>query len=77
MKKEFKNLRRVRNNMGLSLRDVAADLDVNYSLISYWETDLRQPSERNIVKLEEYFDETIEYLMAKDEHMNHAATVTK
>lgn len=71
MKKEFKNLRRVRNDMGLSLRDVGADLDVNYSIISFWESGTRSPSRRNIIKLEKYFEKDIKYLMGVDEHANH------
>lgn len=70
----MRNLRRVRENKMLSLRDVGMDLDVNYSLISYWETGKRTPSKVNIIKLEEYFDEDIEYLMAEDVHTNHPGT---
>lgn len=70
----MKNLRRVRENKMLSLRDVATDLDVNYSIISYWERGKRVPSEDNATKLEEYFDKDIEYLLAQDEHANHPET---
>lgn len=67
----MRNLRRVRENKALSLRDVGEDLEVNYSIISLWERGHRNPSKRNIKKLEEYFGEKIEYLMEKDEHANH------
>ena len=72
----MRNLRRIRENKSLSLRDVGADLDVNYSLVSYWERGIRNPSERNIIKLEEYFELPIEYLLEDDEHVNHPGTVS-
>lgn len=71
----MRNLRRVRENKMMSLRDVAKDLDVNYSVISYWETGKRTPSEVNAHKLEGYFNKDIDYLLAKDEHANHPETV--
>lgn len=64
----MKNLRRVRENKTLSLRDVAADFGINYSIVSLWERGLRTPSEVNAVKLEEYFNKSIDYLMAVDKH---------
>lgn len=71
----MRNLRRIRENKSLSLRDVGADLGVNYSLISYWEHGKRNPSKVNALKLEEYFGEDIEYLLELDKHANHPETI--
>jgi len=63
----MRNLRTVRKSKKLSLRDVAKALDVDHSLISYWETGKRNPNEENIVKLENYFSQPIEKLLGTDE----------
>lgn len=70
-----RKLRKVREDKGLSLRDVSSDLGVDHSLISLWERSLRSPSEENKIKLELYFNRKIEYLLEEDEHANHEMTV--
>lgn len=71
---KMRKMRKVREGLQLSLRDVGKDLEVDYSLISYWESGRRNPSKRNIKKLEAYFGKPIDYLMDIDEHRAHKAT---
>lgn len=71
----IKNLRRVREDKGMSLRDLGADLKVDHSLVSYWERGLRSPSKENKLKLEKYFEEDVEYLLGQDAHANHTETM--
>ncbi|WWO59081.1 hypothetical protein [Listeria phage 20422-1] len=68
--RNLRNLRRIRENQQLSIRQLAQDLDVNYSLISYWETGKKFPRERNRVKLEKYFGVPSSELFKIDKHEN-------
>jgi len=61
-----RKLRTIREDQQVSLRMLARHLQVNYSLISYWETGSRNPSQKNAEKLEKFFDEDIETLLKED-----------
>lgn len=48
-----KKLRNVRIKRGYTVRGLADELGVHYSLVSYWETGKRNPKSVNKSKLEE------------------------
>lgn len=61
-----RKLRTVREQRNLSLRELAEELKVHYSLISYWERGLKTPRAGNKVKLSKALgkpaDELLEYI---------------
>lgn len=63
----MKKLRRVRETKGHSMRTLAEELGVNYSLISYWEHGAKEPRPYNKVKLEELLGVPIEELLTDEE----------
>lgn len=70
-KREFNNgnrrlMKTMREKRSVSLRQLADELDVNYTTISYWENGKRYPGEGNIEKLEKFFNVSIEVLMEED-----------
>ncbi|QDJ97477.1 hypothetical protein PALS1_043 [Staphylococcus phage PALS_1] len=53
-KKESKplNLQKVRVKKGHTLRSLASEIGVHYSLISYWEYGKKKPRSANLIRLE-------------------------
>lgn len=53
-KKESKplNLQRIRVEKGHTLRSLASEIGVHYSLISYWEYGKKKPRSANLMRLE-------------------------
>lgn len=45
-------LKKVREEKGYTLRELASELGVNYSVISYWEYGKKKPRTNNQLKLE-------------------------
>lgn len=74
MEKTVKRMKGIREQEGISLRELAQELDVNYSLISYWEHGVRNPSRRNEIKLEKFFDKPITFLLDTDPSYNKKET---
>ncbi|QYC52131.1 transcriptional regulator [Staphylococcus phage vB_Sau-RP15] len=46
------NLKKVREEKGHTVRSLAQEIGVHYSLISYWESGKRKPKSANLMKLE-------------------------
>ncbi|AAX92250.1 hypothetical protein [Staphylococcus phage SA3] len=53
-KKESKplNLQKIRVEKGHTLRSLASEIGVHYSLISYWEYGKKKPRSANLMRLE-------------------------
>ncbi len=53
-KKESKplNLQKIRIEKGHTLRSLASEIGVHYSLISYWEYGKKKPRSANLMRLE-------------------------
>ena len=49
---EHLRLKEYREKRNLSLRDLARELDVNFSTLSYWESGTKVPKAKNKMKLE-------------------------
>lgn len=61
---KIKELRQERN---LSLRDLAADLEIAYSSLGKYERGDQQPSFETLIKLADYFNVTTDYLIGRSE----------
>ncbi len=59
-------LHRERLNKGLSLRDLGKLVGVHRSTISYWEYGIKEPRDKNKIKLVAIFGMKIEDLLAVD-----------
>lgn len=59
-------LKRVRQERGKSLRDLAKELKVHWSTVSYWERGIKTPRERNKIKLANIFNMSSEDLLKED-----------
>lgn len=57
------NLKRIRLESGLSQKALADKLNVNFRTISAWEKSICEPSLEMLVKIAEFFNETIEDLL--------------
>ena len=57
------NLKKLRIENNLSQKDMAEKLNVNFRTVSAWEKSICEPSIEMLVKLSEFFDETIDDLI--------------
>lgn len=60
---ELKGLKKIRKQKKLSQFQVALDLDISREAISYYENGKRSPDVEMLVKMSEYFNVTIDYLI--------------
>ena len=58
----------LRKEKGISQAKLAKDLQVSYAVVCYWETDRSEPTAPNLVKLADYFDVSIDYLLGRKEY---------
>jgi transcriptional regulator with XRE-family HTH domain len=64
---EMIGLREIRTRKGYSQLKVAMDLNISREALSYYETGKRSPDINMLVKLSEYFDVSIDYLITGKE----------
>ena len=60
---ELKGLKKIRKERKLSQFRLALDLDISREAISYYENGKRSPDVEMLVKLSEYFNVSIDYLI--------------
>ncbi len=58
-------LKELRNEQNLSRTKLAELLAVSKSIISYWETDLREPTGNNLIKIADFFDVSVDFLLGR------------
>lgn len=63
----MKGLREIRKIKKLNQQKVAFDLNISRESISYYENGLREPSLNLLVKMSEYFNVSIDYLITGHE----------
>lgn len=63
-------LRAIRKEKGYSQLKVAMDLSVSREALSYYENGLRSPDLTMLLKMSDYFDVSIDYLI-KGEEFHH------
>lgn len=61
----MKNLRLLRNNKGLSLKEFGGLIGVSESTVSLYENGKRQPDFVTLIKIADFFDVTIDYLLGR------------
>ena len=68
MKVFAERLLELRQEKGISQAKLAQELQVSYAVICYWETDRSEPTAPNLVKIANYFDVSIDYLLGRKEY---------
>ncbi|HLO44290.1 MAG TPA: helix-turn-helix transcriptional regulator [Leadbetterella sp.] len=63
-----KNLRNLRLNFGYSQQEISYMLDVTQTTYSKWESDLKTPNIRNIVKVSQFFNVPLEEIIFDNYH---------
>lgn len=63
-------LREVRKKRGFSQLKVAMDLSISREALSYYESGKRSPDVKMLLRLSEYFDVSIDYLITGKEFEN-------
>ena len=57
------NMRKTRLELGLSIQQVASEIDVHPNAISRWETGKAEPTSSNLIALCRLYDCSPEYLL--------------
>lgn len=65
MAKFHKRLKQLREEKGVSQKDLAANLQVTERAVQYYETGDREPTIKNIEKLATYFGVTTDYILGR------------
>ena len=63
----MKGLREIRKKKGYSQLKVAMDLNISREALSYYENSKRSPDLEMLVKMSEYFNVSIDYLITGKE----------
>ena len=66
----MKGLKEIRKSKRLNQLKVATDLNISRESISYYENGQREPSLDLLVKMSEYFNVSINYLITGKEFVN-------
>ncbi len=67
---EFR-LRELRNQRGLSQLRLAMDLNMNQNTVSRYENGEREADYETLIKIADYFDVTLDYLLGRDINKNN------
>lgn len=65
-----KRLRELREERGLTQRELAGLLNLNQSTIAFYETDKKQPSQDTLARLADLFDVSVDYLLGRTDIRN-------
>ena len=61
-------LKELRKNKNLSQMDLAKNTGLSQSAIAKWELDKTEPTASALLKLSEYFGESVDYLLGLEEY---------
>lgn len=61
------NLASLRNQKGLSMRDVAKELDLPYTTYVNYEKGVREPSSEVLIKIADYYGTTVDFLIGRSD----------
>lgn len=66
------SLKKIRQSKGLAQKEVAAYLGVTQTAVSDWERGEREPDFKTILKLANFFNVSVDYLLGRDnsQHVN-------
>lgn len=65
MKIFAERLSELRKSKGLSQATLSQFIDVSVSVICYWETDRSEPTAPNLVKLADFFEVSVDFLLGR------------
>ena len=65
---DFMILKKIRKEKGISQLKLAMDLNTNQNTISRYETGEREPGINELIKIADYFDVSIDYLVGRTEN---------
>lgn len=68
MKKFAERLKEIRLEKNVTRKYLALTLEVSERLISYWENDERECSFEMLIKIADFFDVSIDYLLGRTEY---------
>lgn len=68
MKVFAERLLELRKEKGISQATLAKQLQVSYAVVCYWETDRSEPTAPNLVKIADYFNVSVDYLLGRIEY---------
>ena len=63
-------IKTLRTSNNMLQQDLANALSVSKSTVAMWETNKRIPDTSTLIKIAEYFDVTVDYLLGKDNISN-------
>jgi len=63
----MKGLKKIRKDKHLNQQKVAMDLNISREALSYYENGKREPSLEMLVKMSEYFNVSVDYLITGKE----------
>lgn len=66
MDKFGKTLKKLRENNNISAAKFSEDLSIHRGTLSNWETGRRTPDSQTLLKIAEYFNVTVDYLLCND-----------
>ena len=67
---DFLRLKELRKEKGISQLKLAMDINTNQNTISRYETGEREPGINELIKLANYFDVSIDYLLERTDKKN-------
>ena len=53
----------LRKEKGISQKQASSDLGISQALLSHYEKGIREPNNETLIKLAEYFDVSVDYLL--------------
>jgi len=68
-KLSLNSLRDLRDRRSVSQTDLAAAMGVSRSAVAMWETGRSSPDNTMLLRLAEYFDVTVDYLLGRDSEL--------
>lgn len=67
---DFVRLKEIRKSKGITQLKMAMDLNTNQNTISRYETGEREPSINELIKIADYFNVSIDYLLERTNNPN-------
>ena len=68
MKIFAERLLELRKEKGISQATLAKELKISDGVVCYWETNRSEPTAPNLVKLDDYFDVSVDYLLERTDN---------
>ena len=66
----FMRLKEIRKNRKISQLKMAMDLHTNQNTISRYETGEREPGVKELIKIADYFNVSVDYLLGRTDNPN-------